>query len=191
MPPSKWKIRYLRLVRRVQRIVRHRKLRNRSWWQPVRERLTDRRLWQPCRDSVASGLSIGLFFAMMPIPGQSLVATVFAVRSRANIPFAVLGCFVTNPFTEPFFRPLQHQFGQWLRERVGVPMPHLGEVDVSIAGTVLNLNVSSFILGFLAMGTIAALLAYPIVLLFSRILPHHLPVRKAKLKKKKPGNAVS
>lgn len=191
MPPSKWKIRYLRLVRKVQRIVRHRRLRNRSWWQPVRERLTDRRLWQPCRDSVAAGLSIGLFFAMMPIPGQSIVATIFAARSRANIPFAVAGCFVTNPFTEPFFRPAQHQFGQWLRHQVGVPMPHLGEVDVKIAGNLLNLNVSSFILGFMAMGIMAALLAYPIVHLFSKFLPHHLPVRAPHFKKKRPGNAVS
>ena len=190
MPPSKWKIRYLRLVRKVQRIVRHRRLRHRSWWQPVRERLTDRRLWQPCRDSVAAGLSIGLFFAMMPLPGQSLFATVFAVRSRANIPFAVAGCFVTNPLTEPFFRPAQHQFGQWLRNQLGVPMPHLGEVDVTIAGNLLHLNVSSFILGFLAMGTIAALLAYPLVHLFSHVLPHHLPVRKKSVRKTKPGTAL-
>ncbi|MEY3896158.1 MAG: hypothetical protein RLZZ214_1678, partial [Verrucomicrobiota bacterium] len=42
---------------------------------------------------------------------------------------------------------------------------------------VKTVSVSNFIVGFLAMGVLLALAAYPLVHLFSAILPHHLPVR--------------
>ncbi|WP_221285185.1 DUF2062 domain-containing protein [Haloferula luteola] len=186
MEPRVWKIRYLRLVRRVYRIVGHRRLRHREWWKPIRTALLDRRLWHPCRDTVANGLSIGLFFAMMPIPGQSLAAATIAARSRANIPFAVGATFVTNPLTSPIVRPLQHQFGGWLREHLHVPMPQLGEVDLQFRSTVVALNVSDFILGFLVSGILVSLLAYPMVHLFSALMPQHLPIRPIVIRKKKP-----
>ncbi len=184
MESRKWKIRYLRLVRRVHRIVGHRRLRHREWWKPIRATLTDRRLWHPCRDTVANGLSIGLFFAMMPLPGQSLAAATIAARARANIPFAVGSTLVTNPFTSPIIRPLQHQFGGWLREHLHVPMPQLGEVDFQFRSTMMEVNVSDFILGFLVSGIIVALAAFPIVHLFSALLPHHLPIRPLIIRKK-------
>ena len=37
---------------------------------------------------VAGGLSIGVFFAMMPLPLQTIFAALVAVRLRVNIPFA-------------------------------------------------------------------------------------------------------
>lgn len=191
METRKWKIRYLRLVRRVHRIVGHRRLRHREWWKPVRIALTDRRLWHPCRDTVANGLSIGLFFAMMPVPGQSLAAATIAVRSRANIPFAVGSTLVTNPLTSPIIRPLQHQFGGWMRENLHIPMPNFGEVGIHFRSTLVQVNVSDFILGFLVSGIIMALLAYPIVHLFSAILPQHLPIRPIVIRKKKTKQSSS
>ena len=41
-----------------------------------------------------------------------------------------------------------------------------------------TMSVSNYIVGFVAMGVLLALCAYPLVHLFSVILPHHLPVRK-------------
>lgn len=175
-------MRYLRLVRKVHRIVGHRRLRHREWWKPVRQRLLDRRLWQPYRDSVSSAVSIGCFFSMMPMPGQTLAAAAIAARSRANIPFAVLSCFISNPLSEPFIRVTQHKFGLWLRDSLGVPMPKLGEVDVPLGGGTVHLDVSAFILGFLSSGIILALVAYPLVHLFSALLPDHLPITPPKLR---------
>jgi uncharacterized protein len=43
------------------------------------------------------------------------------------------------------------------------------------------ISVSNFIVGFLAMGLLLALCAYPLVHLFSALLPHHLPVRRHRL----------
>ncbi|GAA5482792.1 DUF2062 domain-containing protein [Haloferula sargassicola] len=189
MGTRKWKIRYLRLVRRVHRLVSHPRLRHREWWKPVRASLTDRRLWHPCRDTVANGVSIGLFFAMMPMPGQSIAAATIAARYRANIPFAVGSTLFTNPFTSPLIRPLQYKVGGWLRENLHIPMPHLGEVDLQFRSRLVELNVSDFILGFLVTGIVMALLAFPVVHLFSALLPHHLPIRPVVIRKRKSENS--
>ena len=62
------KKRYLRIVRRMYRALRHPRLRHRDWWQALTHALFERRLWMPCRDTVATGLAIGMFFAAV-IPG--------------------------------------------------------------------------------------------------------------------------
>ena len=152
----------------------------------MRVRLLDRALWQPCRDTVTAGISVGAFFAMMPMPGQTIAAALIAMRGRANVPFAVAACFISNPFTEPFIRVTQHKFGLWLRDTAHVPMPKLGEVDVPFAESTVHLDVSAFILGFLTSGVLLALLAYPLVHLFSAMLPHHLPIHPPKLKRRTP-----
>jgi uncharacterized protein (DUF2062 family) len=127
---------------------------------------------------------MGCFFSMMPMPGQTLVAAAMAAFSRANIPFAVLACFISNPLSEPFIRITQHKFGLWLRNSLGVPMPKLGEVDVPLGGAAVHLDVSAFILGFLTSGVLLALIAYPLVHLFSAILPDHLPIKPPKLRRR-------
>lgn len=168
MPPRKWQIRYLRLVRRAHRILRHRQLRHRLWWQPISRRLLDRRLWQPCRDTVAGGISLGLFFAMMPMPMQTLASAAVATRARVNIPFAVGVCFVSNPLTEPFIRITQLRFGGWLRDNLGIAPPQVGDLA-------MHPGVADFILGFLVSGLLLSLAAYPLVHLFSALLPDKLP----------------
>lgn len=180
-----WKVRYLRLVRKVHRLLRHRHLRHREWWKPIAARLLDRRLWQPCRDSVAGGFSVGLFFAMMFMPGQTIAAAVVAARLRVNIPFAVGACFLTNPLTAPFIRLTQLRFGGWLDRTLGMPVPHLGEVDVRIGEAVVHLNVSNFIVGFLLSGIILGLIAYPLVHLFSAFVPQLLPIKPPVLRNRR------
>ena len=188
VPSRIWKVRYLRLVRRVHRLMRHRRIRRWKFLESLRASLLDRNLWQPCRDNVASGISIGLFFAMMPMPGQTIAAALIAVRSRANIPFTVIACFVSNPLTEPFIRLAQFRFGRWLNDVVGLPIPNWGSVSPKIKGEVIRLDVAEFIAGFLFMGIGLALISYPLVHLFSAIMPHHLPIQPPKLLRKKRGN---
>lgn len=182
MPSRIWKVRYLRLVRKVHRLMRHPRLRRFEWGRALRARLLDRALWQPCRDSVAGGLSIGLFFAMMPMPLQTIAAAAVAIRWRVNIPFAVAACFVSNPLTEPFIRLTQFRTGRWLRENLDVTIPRFGDLS-------LPHGVSDFIIGFLLAGILLAFLAYPLVHLFSAILPHHLPIRPAALRRKHRSSA--
>ena len=68
------KRRYLWLVRRAYRALRHPRLRHRGWWQALTHALFERHLWMPCRDTVATGLTIGMFFALIPVPMQMIFA---------------------------------------------------------------------------------------------------------------------
>jgi len=178
MGRSKWKIRYLRMVRRVHRILRHRWLRHRDWWKPIARRLLDRRLWHPCRDTVAGGVSIGIFFAMMPMPGQTLATAALATRARVNIPFAVIACFVSNPLSEPVIRLSQLRFGGWLRDHLGIGVPRVGDLS-------MHPGVADFIVGFLTSGVILSLVAYPLVQALARLIPEQLPLRAPEIRNRR------
>lgn len=141
--------------------------------------LFHRSLWRPCRNTVSTGISIGLFLAMMPIPFQMVAAALLAVRFRANIPFAMAACWVSNPLSQVPLFLAQFRFGQWLRESLGVPMPgFLARVDYSIPG-VGQLNAASFTLGFISSGILLAVIAYPVVLIVYAMLPASLRERHA------------
>jgi uncharacterized protein (DUF2062 family) len=172
------KKRYMGLVRNAHRQMRHPRLRDRGWWEVISRPLLDRALWIPCRNTVATGLAIGLFFSMMPMIPQSIVAAILAMRVKANVPFALAACFVSNPITNVPIWIAQIRLGQWLIDVLSLPVPQfLAKAHMSLPG-VGTLSVSNFIVGFVTMGVLLALCAYPIVHLFSAIMPHHLPVRK-------------
>lgn len=63
-------------------------------------------------------------------------------------------------------------------------MPKLGQVYVPFGGATAHLDVAAFILGFLTAGVLLALIAYPLVHLFSAILPDHLPIKPPRLKRR-------
>lgn len=59
-----------------------------------------RDLWRLDARSVAGGFSIGLFIAFTPtIPLQMVLACMAVLYFRANLPAALLACWVTNPLT--------------------------------------------------------------------------------------------
>lgn len=168
---------YLKLVRHAFRTLRHRRMRHRPWWRALTRPLFDRSLWIPCRDTVASGLAIGLFFSVMLIPFQTLPAALIAMRVRGNVPIAMAATWISNPFTTPAILYGQFRLGQWLRDALAVPMPDFITVVQFHAPYVGTLNAASFILGMITSGVLLALCAYPLVHLFSAIMPHILPVR--------------
>ncbi len=164
------------MVRQTYRMLKHRKLRHRPWWKTLTKPLFHKSLWKPCRDTVASGLAIGLFFSMMLMPFQMIAAAVIAMRFRVNVPFAVAACWITNVFTNVPIWLAQVWLGDWMRYTLGVPMPgFLAKVhfDIPEAG---EMNAASFVLGMITSGIVLALLAFPLVHLFSMIMPHHLPI---------------
>jgi uncharacterized protein (DUF2062 family) len=131
---------------------------------------------------VATGLAIGLFFSMMLMPFQSLPAAILAMRARANVPFAIAACWFTNPFTTPPIMYGQFRLGLWMREALGVPMPDFLESVQFVVPKAGSFDAASYILGMITMAVLVALCAFPVVHLFSAILPHHLPVRKRRHK---------
>lgn len=59
----------------------------------------DPHLWHINRRSISGGLAIGLFIAFVPLPFQMLIATIFAIIFRVNVPVAIIATWITNPFT--------------------------------------------------------------------------------------------
>lgn len=154
-------------------------MRNTRFLSNLTQRLTNRRLWKPCRATVSHGLAIGLFFSMMlPLPFQSIVAAFFAIRSRVNVPFAMLAVWISNPFTNVPLALMQEQLGGFMRHILHVPMPSFLDVSGVFPYTNISCNAANFVLGMLVSGVLLSMLAYPLVHLISFLVPHHLPANR-------------
>lgn len=166
------KRRYLRLVRRTYRYLRHPRIKKRPWLAALTKPLFNRDLWNPCRYTVAGGLSVGLFCAMLPIPFQMLLAALAGMRAKVNIPIAMATCWISNPFTHPPLLALQLNFGNWIREKIHIPLPFDQSMQITFLGLNITGSPADFVTGFLAMGVILSILAYPIVYGVSMFLPN-------------------
>ena len=62
-------------------------------------RINDNRLWVLNRQSVSRATAVGLFCAYMPIPMQMLLAALFAIWMRTNLPVAIMLVWISNPLT--------------------------------------------------------------------------------------------
>jgi uncharacterized protein (DUF2062 family) len=56
-------------------------------------------IWIPRRRSVALGAAIGGAISIVPLPAQTLIAALLAVRFKAHLPTAVVLTFLSNPLT--------------------------------------------------------------------------------------------
>ena len=56
-------------------------------------------LWHLHRRNAAKAVAIGLFFAFLPVPIQMLLAAIFAIIFRANLPLSLALVWVSNPLT--------------------------------------------------------------------------------------------
>ncbi len=177
---AEFKRRYLRIVRKAYRFLRSPGLKRCAWLQRTISPMFERQFWHPCRDSVATGLAIGLFVSQLPMPGQMILAGVWSVFFRANIPIALAACWITNPISQIPIMLFQERLGDFLRESLLIPIhPILERIQVPLGflpgmeGEYLN--GGSFILGFLALGFLLFLLAFPLVYLLSALMPRILP----------------
>lgn len=117
---------------------------------------------------------------LLVLPLQMLFAVVVSMRFRVNVPFAMLACWISNMFTNVPIGLLQVAIGDWMRKTLGFKVPGFEGVQISLMD--VEVNAASFILGMVVSGVLLAMAAYPIVHLFSAIMPHHLPVLKRRPK---------
>jgi uncharacterized protein len=82
--------------------------------QPVRHILDHHGLWQFNRRSVAWGAAIGLFFSVAIPIAQIPVAAMVAIYFRVNVPVAIFGTLLSNPFTTPAILFFAYQLGSLL-----------------------------------------------------------------------------
>lgn len=134
------------------------KLRSMRALKPLGDWIYDPKLWHITRSSTAMAFAVGLFCAMIPIPGQVFVAAFFAVRLGANLPISVTLIWVTNPLTMPVIYYLAYKLGAFL---LGTP---LLPIEFTISWDWLTNSLGAiwapFLLGCGVMGLICGLLGW-------------------------------
>jgi len=110
------------------------------------------------RRSICRAVWIGVFCAFLPIPFQMVVAGLAALAARVNLPVAVAGVWITNPFTMGPLFYLCYKLGATL---LGVPIePWPEEVSFAAFGSELSDVWKITLYGGLFMGLSCATLAY-------------------------------
>jgi uncharacterized protein (DUF2062 family) len=71
-------------------------------------------LWQLSRTTTARAFAIGLYCAMLPVPGQMIISTALAIVFSANIPLSFSLIFITNPLTRPAIYFAAYKLGAWI-----------------------------------------------------------------------------
>ena len=103
-------------------------------------------------------MAIGAFFALMPLPVQMIAAALAAFFLRANIPAAIAGTWISNPFTFPFCVYFQYRLGCMLtgREPIHFKDP---ELLASLSGAPMP-----FLVGIVPAALLLAVATYPVTL---------------------------
>ncbi len=78
------------------------------------QRLHDPELWHLTRRSTAGATALGLFLACLPVPGQTVLAALFAVGLRVNLLVAIVATWASNPLTMAPLLWLVYHTGNWL-----------------------------------------------------------------------------
>ena len=132
-------------------------VRSHPWISRFGHRLHDPNLWHLNRRSFSGGVAVGLFCALLPFPGQMLVAAALAIALRVNLPTAVVLVWMTNPLTIPpvFFGA--YLFGCLLLGRVPVTQ-NLSEWQTIL--TQLDAVWMPLFVGSLVLGGVLALAGF-------------------------------
>lgn len=120
------------------------------------------------RRSVAGGIWVGLFFAFMPVPGQTLLALLGAVILKVNVAVAALAVFVTNPLTiGPIFYFCYRVGAQLL----GIPMVEDPDFELSLVWLQSSLAQiwQPLLLGGMVIGLLTACIGFLAVSLVWRV----------------------
>lgn len=71
-------------------------------------------LWRLRPESAARGLAIGLFLGIIIPLGQVVFAAIAAIALRVNLPMALAGTLVSNPFTTLGIYYLSYRIGEFM-----------------------------------------------------------------------------
>ena len=158
MKPIHW--RRTKLGKYLRHLPRRKHIRGTMVHRLFGDRLFESELWHPTRQRFASGMALGAFFALMPpLPFQMLGAGIIAYITRVNVPAAMTGTWISNPFTTPFIVYLQYRLGCLMLGREPIHIAD-GQFLSSLATAPLP-----YMLGILPSATILALISYPISLI--------------------------
>ena len=102
------------LAARMPRMPERDEMANNRWLAPVAGTIARSELWRFTRRSVPRGVALGVFAAFIIPLGQTFLAVLLALPTRANLPLAAVTTLVTNPFTVAFWAVVAHKLGQFV-----------------------------------------------------------------------------
>lgn len=118
----------------------------------------DANLWHLNRYSISVAAFVGVFFAFMPLPMQSLLAAGAAIIVRCNLPMSVILIWISNPVTMPPMFFASYKLGAWL---MGVePVPFRFEFSRDWFATQIIDAWQPLLLGSLINGLLFGLLGF-------------------------------
>lgn len=133
----------------------------------LRRIMDDPDMFHLTRRSVAGGTATGLFFAFMPVPGQTLLAVLVAIGFRVNLPLAAAVTWVTNPVTMPPLFYLAYRLGATILDHP-VESIHFEMSWDWFGGTLMNIW-PALLVGSLIFAIFASLIGYFAVKLLWRL----------------------
>ena len=117
------------------------------------------RLWSLRRHTVAYGTALGAFCAFLPIPFQMVVATVACIVLGINLPIALACVWISNPITIPFLFYIAYIVGEEIYPS-GVVLSIDNFSSMVAVGELLGNTATTFLVGCLVMGLLAAIVGY-------------------------------
>lgn len=121
----------------------------------------DGNLWHLNRRSVRIAFAVGLFAALMPMPGQTLLATLLAIWARGNIPVAVALCWLTNPLTMAPIFYVCYNLGSFVLQRPPLDVEFQASTDWLLSQ--MEAVGVPFLLGSLIFASLVSVTAYYVV----------------------------
>jgi len=115
-------------------------------------------LWHLNRKSVSRAFLVGLFCAFLPIPMQMIVAAVFAIFIRSNLPISVGLVWITNPLTMPPIFYFAYVVGNFLLGNSSSELEF--EMSMEFIQTSLSLIWWPLLFGSLVCGVFFGVLGY-------------------------------
>jgi len=110
-------------------------------------------LWTFNRATTPKGIAIGVFCAFLPMPFEMIAAIFIACMIGGNLPFAVAGVWISNPFTWiPLYTPC-YLLGSKILNIDPIPLDQ-------ITILALGLHYVALWLGCLIIGTVASLITH-------------------------------
>jgi len=120
------------------------------------------------RRSVAGAIWIGVFIALIPLPGQTLIALLAAMALRVNLPVAGITTWITNPITMVPFFYWEYGLGTLILD---LPIENF-DIDLSLHWVTSGfLNIwKPLLLGSFIAATIVASLTYVVISVTWRLI---------------------
>lgn len=132
-------------------------------------------LWTFNRTSSAKGIAIGLFCAFLPMPFEIIPAIFMVTALRGNLPFAMIGIWLSNPVTWiPLYTPC-YLLGAKLIGLERIPINQISILD-------LGLHYVALWLGCLIIGSIVGFASHFII---SYVWANHVRQRWSRRKLKR------